>query len=158
MNKGFLSSAIMQYLNWNSLDRQFYLFDTFCGFDSSLLNKEEAIRAKNSKQYEDCYEIAKKNFKEFKNTHLIRGSVPSTLSQVQINKVAYLSIDMNCAAPEIAAAEYFWPKMAKGGLIILDDYAYVSMTPQKRAFDKFAKDHHTQILSLPTGQGLLIAH
>ena len=31
VNKGFLSSAIMEYLDWNSLDRGFYLLDTFAG-------------------------------------------------------------------------------------------------------------------------------
>ena len=31
VNRGFLSSAIMEYLDWNSLDRGFYLLDTFAG-------------------------------------------------------------------------------------------------------------------------------
>jgi SAM-dependent methyltransferase len=31
VNRGFLSSAIMSYLNWDSLGKQFYLLDTFKG-------------------------------------------------------------------------------------------------------------------------------
>ena len=124
VNRGVISSAIMQFLNWNTLDRKFYLFDTFCGLDSSVLNEEEkelkyVERFKN--YYKECFEEAKQNFSEFKNTYLIRGTVPSTLSKVAIDKVAYLSIDMNCAHPEIAAANYFWPKLTPGALILLDD-------------------------------------
>ena len=38
---GFVSSAIMHYLNWNERDKHFYLFDTFCGLDESLVSPEE---------------------------------------------------------------------------------------------------------------------
>src|SRR5580658_2219147 len=31
VNRGFLSSAIMQYLDWDTLNRTFYLLDTFAG-------------------------------------------------------------------------------------------------------------------------------
>src|ERR1051325_5092499 len=31
VNAGFISSAIMQKLRWNTLDRKFYLIDTFSG-------------------------------------------------------------------------------------------------------------------------------
>ena len=54
------------------------------------------------------------------------------------DKVAYLSIDMNSTIPEIAAAEYFWPKMVNGGVMILDDYGFSKHTNQKIAFDNFA--------------------
>lgn len=63
---------------------------------------------------------------------------------------------MNCATAEVAAAEYFWPKMSKGAKALLDDYAYASYEEQKKAFDKFAAAKGITILSLPTGQGLYI--
>ena len=159
VNKGSLSSSIMSYLDWNSLNRSFYLFDTFCGFDPQMLTSEESslnYMEKSKAYYPDCYEEVKKNFSEFKNVHLIRGSVPATLTQVPISQVAYLSIDMNCARPEIEAAEYFWPKLVAGGMILLDDYAYGTSRIQQKAFDQFAASKNTHVLSLPTGQGLII--
>ena len=33
VNRGFLSSSIMTYLNWNDLHKSFYLMDTFKGID-----------------------------------------------------------------------------------------------------------------------------
>ena len=87
---------------------------------------------------------------------LVRGSIPSTLSTVEIPSVCYLHIDMNCAKPEIQTARFFWPKMVKDGVVLLDDYAYVGYEPQKKAFDHFAKENDISILSLPTGQGMFL--
>lgn len=159
VNRGFISSSVMRYLNWNSLNRNFYLFDTFCGFDPAALSLEEKelnYMKKSKDYYTDCYKEAEQNFSEFKNVTLVRGSVPSTLTQVEIPKISYLSIDMNCVNPEIAAANYFWPKIIPGGMILLDDYAYGLSAIQKSAFDQFAREKSVSILSLPTGQGLII--
>lgn len=63
---------------------------------------------------------------------------------------------MNCAAPEIAAAEYFWDRMSPSAVMLLDDYGFVSYEEQKNAFDEFARKKAVEILALPTGQGVII--
>jgi hypothetical protein len=63
---------------------------------------------------------------------------------------------MNCVGPEIAAIEYFWPRLVHGALVILDDYGWSAHIAQKLAMDDFAGKVGTKILSLPTGQGLII--
>lgn len=159
VNRGIFSSSIMEYLGWNKLHKKYYLLDTFCGIDEDQLSKEEIAlgRIEESKaMYPECFEDVKKNFSEFKNVIIIKGSIPSTLRQVKAKKVCYLSIDLNNAKPEIAAAEFFWPKIVPGGIILLDDYAYSGYLPQKKAFDRFAKKKKIEILSLPTGQGMMI--
>jgi hypothetical protein len=62
---------------------------------------------------------------------------------------------MNSAAPEVAALEHFWPKMKPGGFVLMDDYTYLGYEPQHVALDEFARKIGYEILSLPTGQGLL---
>jgi hypothetical protein len=63
---------------------------------------------------------------------------------------------MNCVQPEIAAANYFWDKLVVGGVMILDDYGFYLHIEQKKAFDLFAIEKRQDILSLPTGQGIII--
>ena len=109
---GFMSLAIMQYLDWNSRDRQFYLFDTFCGLDETQLSKEEILLGRLTEGrefYSECFEQVEKNFQGFRNFTFVRGSVPSSLNDVDIEAVSYLSIEMNCAEPELRAVEFFWP-------------------------------------------------
>jgi hypothetical protein len=158
--RGMLSSSIMAYLDWNNTNRRFFLFDTFTGVDETQVTDEE-IRGGSLANFremykEDLYDRAVKNFSEFNNVKIVRGSVPSTLSTVEIGDVAYLSIDMNNSAPEIAAANYFWDKLLPGAPILLDDYGFVRYETQKRAFDAWAAERGVEILALPTGQGLII--
>ncbi len=46
---------------------------------------------------------------------------------------------MNCAPPEIAAAEYFWDRLVPGAEIVLDDYGWQKHDGQRLAFDGFAQ-------------------
>ncbi len=164
VNRGFLSSAIMQYLDWDSLGRMFYLLDTFAGIDERYISDEErkkGVMARNKTQidtgfYVTAVESVAANFSQWKNRRIIQGPVPETLPQVDSQRIAYLSLDMNCAPPEIAAAEFFWPRLVPGAIVLMDDYAYFGYEPQKAAFDKFAEARGIPMLSLPTGQGLFI--
>ena len=158
-NKGGYANAICNYLDFKNCGKTFYLLDTFEGLDASLLTTEEKAAGKKeyfSKAYTSCFEEVKKTFSSFPNVKLIKGSVPDTLPQVTCKKIAFLSIDMNNVNPEIAALDYFWDKLSKGGMIVLDDYAYVTYNLQYDAHNKWATQKGIKILSLPTGQGLIV--
>jgi hypothetical protein len=131
--------------------------DTFNGLDEKFVSDTEKDNGliNDVYGYSECYEDVKITFAEF-NTNIIRGSIPDTLPLAQTNSICFISIDMNCVAPEISAAEYFWNKLVKGGIMLLDDYGWPHHMEQKLAFDDFAKQKNCQILSLPTGQGLII--
>ncbi len=164
VNKGFLSSAIMQHLDWNSLDRDFYLLDTFSGLDERFVSSSERDRGvldKNARQLRDGFYVAgvesvRENFAQWPRAKIIQGSVPDTLPEVKSERIAYLHLDMNCAPPEVAALKAFWGRLVPGAPILLDDYAYIGFDSQRLAMDEFARDHGVAICSLPTGQGLLI--
>jgi hypothetical protein len=155
VNRGFLSASVMSYLDFKSLrSRKFFLFDTYSGLVESLVTEEDV--AAHRHEYTDCYDFVVEAFKPYPNVIIVRGVVPDSLRTVEIDRVAYLSIDMNCVQPEIAAMEYFWPKLVAGGIVIIDDYGFAGHEAQKRAADKFAEAVGAKILSLPTGQGLLL--
>jgi hypothetical protein len=164
VNRGFLSSAIMEYLDWNSQDRQFFLLDTFKGLDLRYVTGEEidgGALDKNKAAIESGFytldvEPVRRNFAEWKNVKIVAGAIPETLSQITSNQIAFASIDMNCSPPEVAAMEYLWPRLVAGAIVVLDDYAYYGYRTQKVAMDQFARQKGVTVLSLPTGQGLLI--
>jgi hypothetical protein len=159
VNKGGFSRTIIEYINFENLkNKKFYLLDTFQGLSDKFISEEEKKHGFNVGRfgYKECYEEVKQTFSKFKNVEIIRGTIPDTLPQVKAEKVCYLSVDMNCAAPEIAAAEYFWDKLVSGAAIVLDDYGWDGHIVQKRAMDEFAKQKGVSVLSLPTAQGLII--
>ena len=105
VNRGGISRSIVEYLDFNKLDKKFYLLDTFEGFPEDMA--DTAATAIPEGYYTECYEAARATFAPFPGCVLIRGAVPGTLPQVATEHVAYLSIDMNSAPPETAAMEYF---------------------------------------------------
>ncbi len=164
VNHGFLSSAIMHDLDWNSTSRTFYLLDTFAGVDDrylSDLEKMGGVADKSRKWIEDgtytsSIESVINNFAEWPNAKIIQGTIPETLTQIDSTQIAFLHIDLNCTIPEVAAIEYLWDRLVPGAIILLDDYAYHGYQPQKEGMDQWAEKMNVSIASLPTGQGLLI--
>jgi hypothetical protein len=159
--RAFVSTAILKYTNWNETSggRHFYLVDTFEGLVEHLLTDTERamdVIERHGPRFRNNYPDALRNVSPFKNVELIKGMVPNILSEVPARQVAYLHIDMNSALPEVAALEYFWPKIVLGGVILLDDYTYSGFEPQREALDELATHLGVEIASLPTGQGLLI--
>lgn len=154
---GGTSLAVMDYIDFDKLGKTFYLFDTFEGLPEEYISdveKEKGFHL-NRWGYHDCYEKVSDTFKHH-NVQLVKGKVPDSLNTESFDKVAYLHIDMNAAYPEVEALKYFWPKMVKGGIIILDDYGWMFHIEQKRAIDKFTKPLGIEILMLPTGQGIIM--
>jgi len=164
VNRGFVSSAIMEHLHWDTQGRVFYLLDTFSGLDARHVSQVEvaagALRENARKLkagfYSSDVESVRKNFSEWKNIKIIPGSIPDTLPAVDSSAIAYLHLDMNCAPPEVAALDFFWPRIVPGGFVLLDDYAQREFGAQKFAMDVAAAARGLEVLSMPTGQGLLL--
>jgi len=164
VNRGVISSAIMEYLDWNRHPHTFFLLDTFNGLDPLTLSEDDlrhGVLDRNktfldSGHYVESVKSVKQNFSQWQNIKIIEGSIPHTLSQVDSESIAYLHLDLNCAGPEIAAISFFWNRLLPGAIILLDDYAYRGFESQKRAWDIFAKQNDVLIASLPTGQGLML--
>jgi hypothetical protein len=158
VNRGFLSTAIMEYLDWDRLDKQFWLLDTFAGIDLSQLEGDELAAARERNQRMDLADgdSVRAWFSQWQNVNVIEGSVPGTLPLVHADEIAYLHLDMNASAPEVAALEYFWERLVPGAVVLFDDYGYRGYEAQRHALGALARRRDFPIASLPTGQGLLI--
>ena len=155
---GIYSLAICDYVDFNRTAKKFYLIDTFCGVPEEQVEPDhlQTVRHLNGQYYHsDSYERACANFKQFPRASVIRGKVPDVLPNLDIGVICYLHLDMNIAYPERAAIEYLWPKLAPGAFVLLDDYAWDGHERQASALNEFADKAGVEILSLPTGQGLL---
>lgn len=160
VGKGLLSKTIVSYLEFQHVKQHFYLFDTFKGIPVNQSTQDERVNIEflNDRHFSQQYLGSVTDaFAEYTNVHLVAGVVPESLRTVEIQAVAFLSIDMNNASAEVAALEYFWDKIVFGGIVLLDDYAYGrEFLSQKAALDKLADEFDFEILTLATGQGLII--
>lgn len=163
VNTGFMSTALLDYLDWDRLERSIYLVDTFAGPPLSQYSGGERVRGQVALAekaiaggaYETDTEAVKRNFSEWKRVYMVRGTVPGVLPGVQAGPVSFLHLDMNSAKPEASALEFFWPSLEPGAFVVCDDYAQSGFIDLKRAIDRTASQLGTSVLALPTGQGLL---
>lgn len=153
---GLFSSAIYSYLEFEKIDKRYFLLDSFQGLEDKNLLPTEERAFNNYVRFGNYYEEVKERFKEFKNMTIIPGYIPDTLSKLDTDRVCFASIDFNCVEPEKEALEFIWDKVIKGGIIIFDDYGFPGHEPQKLSHDKFAEENNCLIYTCPTGQGILI--
>lgn len=161
VGKGLLSKTIAVYLNFEKLEKKFYLFDTYEGIpiqDAQDGLEQENMTTLNDVHFNSDYFLdVKKTFSKYSNVEIIKGRIPDSLLREDIVNISYLSIDMNNALAEISAIDYLFDKIVPGGIVLLDDYAYAEeFRKQKDAWDEFAEIKKIQILTLPTGQGMII--
>jgi O-methyltransferase len=156
VNRGGLARTVLEFVDLSHSGRSFYLLDTYRGLVADLLTPEELTLGIKPGGYEECLSDVRQTFAPFPCCIIVPGTVPDTLVQIKSKKIAYLSIDMNCVTPEIAAATTLWPRMSPGAVMLLDDYGWEGHEIQKRAFDEFAASKGTLVLPLPTGQGIIV--
>jgi O-methyltransferase len=161
VNAGIFSKSICHYLDFNSLDKKFFLLDTYEGIPVEQMTEAEkngmpAWHNQHSYTTPNLYEQVKADFALFKGAQVIKGKVPDTLSQVTSDKICYLSIDMGIVHPELATLEYFWDKLVPGAVVVINHYAFAAYNELQKAHDAFVAKHKQLVLNLPTGQGVII--
>lgn len=142
--RGYMASAICDYLDW--ADRPFYLLDTF----------ESTDRPERLFYADAGPEPVRNNFMEWPSVRLVVGRVPDTLDQVDVDRVAFLHVDMNVPEPEEAAVRHFWPLLPPGGVIVFDDYGFASYPESRASADRLSVELGFTILASATGQGVVI--
>lgn len=141
--RGFVMSAVMTL----GIERPVHLFDTFL---------PSLVGGAPSPHYAVDFDSVAANFAEWPNVTLHRGDLRETLPSARLESVAFLHVDMNNAEPEVFGVRYLWPLMPAGAMMLLDDFAYVGFEPQNEAMNALAKELGFNILSTPTGQGIVV--
>ena len=158
VHTGLLSLTVANYVDLNATDKRFWLFDTFEGIPIDKLSGEEKELAErhNDKIYFDVFDLAKRNFSSFTRANLVRGIIPQSFEGCGVEKISYLSIDLNNALAERDSIDFLWPRLVPGALIILDDYAFSGHRKQYDMWNEYAKSVGQIVLTLPTGQGVVV--
>ena len=158
--RGIMAGTIFGCTELSKYNKKFYLCDSFEGIPTEKLKDQELEHAKklNSTHYSSSYyDFVKKKFSNYKNAIVVKGFLPDSLLSLDLNKIAFLHIDLNNAISEIESMEVLYDKLSVGACVVYDDYAYSEeYRAQKDAWDNYMKKKNRTILSLPTGQGLFI--
>jgi len=156
VSRGGTATCVINYLSPEDFsDRKFFLFDTFHGLEVSQMTTAETAKNRTPDgYYPEVLEEVKRNFKDCEFARIVPGVVPETLNAYDGGAVAFLHIDMNVSLTEIEAFRYFWPLLSPGGVVVFDDFGFPAHSEQQHALNKVAEELGTEIMMLPSGQGL----
>jgi hypothetical protein len=136
------------------LGRHTYLFDTFTGFDpADLVGVDQDVPV----GFGDTSLEAVRAFVGTELTTYCEGRFPATASLVPAETTFCLvHLDCDLYAPMLSALEYFYPRMAPGGFMLLHDYSSLAWDGAERAADTFFADKPECLVPMPDGCGTAI--
>jgi len=126
------------------LERPFYLYDLF-----------ETAKVELPDHGRELHASVCARFADHPNVIITKGRVPESLANAP-DKIAFLHIDMNDAAAEIAALDVLFHRVVPGGVVVFDDYGQLPYRHQFVAEREWFAKRGVPVLEIPTGQGLVI--
>ncbi len=149
----------------NSHSRKVIAFDTFAEYPENPDELDQG-HMKDFLQKSGGESISKAQLLEVlengginENIELVEGDICDTVPQYirnnedfqsgdsQCLKVSLINLDINLYAPTKVALEHFWPRLVRGGILLLDDYGLVPGETQ--AVDEYFADKDVKIEKLP---------
>jgi len=147
---GHTAMAVIKKVPFQTLGKNYYLYDLFEWNETHTHNKLKAFDKLN------VYQYVCERFTSYDFVKIIKGSVPQSFSYGFPEKIAFAHIDLNQPIPEAGALELLIPRLVSGGVIVFDDYGWWGYSAQKIALDPIIEEHGCSVLELPTGQALLV--
>jgi O-methyltransferase len=101
-------------------DKKLYLFDTFEGFADELHESDP-----NNYRIGDCSAdetIVRELMKNEKDVWISKGKFPETAGIIKDNKFSFVHIDVDIYQATKNSLEFFYPRMNKGGIIVVHDF------------------------------------
>jgi Macrocin-O-methyltransferase (TylF) len=149
--------AMFRELFENTYSKKIIGFDVFGKFPETGFENDQQLRKKfiNDAGDESISEdqlldvLAYKRCE--KNIELVKGdivkTVPEYVQQHPELKISLLNLDTDIYEPAVTILEQLWPRIVRGGLLILDDYGV--FPGETKAVDDFFRDMNVRIQKTP---------
>lgn len=152
--RGYMAASLTERCVDSDIFPEVTLIDTF---DNDLATTSKTTVASPAEfAYCNNYDEVKFYFEAYTNVSTLRGFIPDVLSSKTFGRVAFLHIDLNNAAAELVALDFFYESLVVGGIILFDDYGGHGAGEQAELHENFARRVNRSLLPLPTGQGIII--
>ena len=89
----------------------------------------------------------------FPQVQLHRGWIGASLADQPERTYRFVHVDVDLYQPTLDSLEYFTPRLARGGIIVTDDYSWPGA---RRAFEEFATRCGLDLLTTDTAQAYFI--
>jgi len=136
-------------------ERKLFLFDTFSGFDENDIKVEQTFHGDNYNQFKDTNVKSVMQCIDPENDNVIpiAGMFPQSIPENFNHIFAFVHMDMDLYQPTIEAFRYFYPRVSRGGYMIVHDYSNIKWPGIKKAVDEFFQDKSERPVLMPDNGG-----
>lgn len=143
----------------------FHVFDSFEGLSEpgekdlelDAADPEVAQYVRNNMvpgNFAVAFDLARANIhRHFPRVELHPGWIPGTFSAVAGRRFRFVHVDVDLYQPTLDSLDYFFPRLADGGMIITDDYNWPGA---RTAFQEFCAKHRLQLHTTDTSQAFVL--
>mgnify|MGYP001569125539 CR=1 FL=1 len=119
------------------VSKKVFLFDTFEGLPS-----HSGLDGMYKGDFSDTsLEKVQELFKDDENVTVVKGLFPQSAEGViDDHKFAFVYLDVDLYESNKNSLEYFYPRMSKGGVIMIDDYGEKHLVGIQKSTDEFFAD------------------
>lgn len=153
----FVRFAGFRDLFGNQFSHKLIGFDTFGVFPKTHFKEDKKYRdsfvkkaGEQSISKKQLFDVLKRKGID-KNVELVEGDIVETISEYVKNnpylKISLLNLDTDIYEPAVSILKHFWPRVVKGGVLILDDYGV--FPGETKAVDEYFKGQNVKILKFP---------
>jgi hypothetical protein len=136
-----------------------HCFDTFSGHAAQDIRpKEDRARVHAPGTFGDTSSTAVRRYlADFERVHLHVGRLQETCAEVRDTTFSFVHLDMDIYEPTLFGLEFFDGHLAPAGVIVLDDYGFMTCPGVSRAVEVFLASRPRYYMHhLLTGQCLLV--
>jgi hypothetical protein len=152
--KGASFSRFSMYRKLHGLeDKRLIGFDTFGGFPETDFSEDFDLRNKFISEggrgisVDQLWKVLEEK-KCRKNVELVEGNICKTVPEfIKKNpglRISFLNLDVDIYEPSVTILEYLYPRISRGGVLMLDDYN--TFPGETKAANDFFKDKDVTIL------------
>lgn len=151
--QGEFAKKINTYFPHNTL----FLFDTFEGFDKRDLDSESSMVKEFGEGHlgDTSIELVLSKMPYPNNVVIKKGYFPKTAAGLENEIFCFVNLDPDLYEPIKAGLEFFYPRMQRGGVILIHDYFNSGFPGVKKAVDEFCQKQN--IFAMPIGDDISIA-
>jgi O-methyltransferase len=89
------------------------------------------------------------------SVHLRKGWIPETFAGLGDTRFCFAHIDLDLYQGVRDSLEFVYPRLSRGGMIVLDDYGFASCPGARKAVDEFFENKPERPLALSTSQAII---
>lgn len=154
---GVFQGEFAKYMNLYFADKKCFLFDTFEGFDKrDLQSEEQCVKDFGEGHLNDTsVELVMSKMPNPHNVIIKKGYFPQTATGLENESFCFVNLDPDLYEPILAGLEFFYPRLVRGGVILIHDYYNGGYAGVKKAVSEFCEK--MDLFAFPIGDDISIA-